>query len=114
MKTAAEPSSPPKDDDIHGQEDHQSESQPRLMGQRARPGVDDLETPHPRIASEADGWDPSLFLPSSNKRLEWKWISKKENLLAIPGNTLGLKRIKKTEHLDHHVPLTKEMNALLK
>ena len=47
-------------------------------------------------------------------RLEWKWISKKDNLLVIPGSTPGLKRTKKTEHLDHHVPLTKEMNALLK
>ena len=47
-------------------------------------------------------------------RLEWKWISRKENLLVIPGTTPGLKRTKKTEDLPHHVPLTKEMNALLK
>ena len=47
-------------------------------------------------------------------RLEWKWISKKDNLLVVPGSTTGLKRTKKTEHLDHHVPLVKEMNALLK
>ena len=46
-------------------------------------------------------------------RLEWKWISRKENLLVIPGTTPGLKRTKKTEDLPHHVPLTKEMNALL-
>ena len=89
MKTAAEPSSPPRDDDIHGQEDHQSESHPRLMGQRARPGVDDLETLHPRIASEADGWDPSLFCPlatnawsgngSARRRTYWPF---QETLLA--------------------------------
>ena len=30
-------------------------------------------------------------------RLEWKWISKKDNLLVIPGTTPGLKRTKKTE-----------------
>ena len=47
-------------------------------------------------------------------RLEWKWINRKENLLVIPGTTPGLKRTKKTEDLPHHVPLTKEMNALLK
>ena len=43
-----------------------------------------------------------------------KWISNKDNLLVIPGSTPGLKRTKKTEDLDHHVPLTKEMNAQLK
>ena len=47
-------------------------------------------------------------------RLEWKWINRKDNLLVIPGTTPGLKRTKKTEDLPHHVPLTKEMNALLK
>ena len=47
-------------------------------------------------------------------RLEWKWISRKDNLLVIPGTTPGLKRTKKTEDLPHHVPLTKEMNTLLK
>ena len=32
-------------------------------------------------------------------RLEWKWISKKDELLVIPGTNPGLKRTKKTEEL---------------
>ena len=36
-------------------------------------------------------------------RLEWKWISRKDNLLVIPGTTPGLKRTKRTENLPHHV-----------
>ena len=35
-------------------------------------------------------------------------------ILVIPGTTPGLKRTKKTEHLPHHVSLTKEMNTLMK
>lgn len=30
-----------------------------------------LTETHPEIASEADGWDPSLLSPGSNKRLGW-------------------------------------------
>ena len=47
-------------------------------------------------------------------RLEWKWISRKENLLVIPGTTPGLKRTKKTKDLPHHVKPPKKMNALLR
>ena len=47
-------------------------------------------------------------------KLLWKDNTFKDNLLVIPGTTPGLKRTKKTEDLPHHVPLTKEMNALLK
>ena len=47
-------------------------------------------------------------------RLQWKWINRKEKLLVIPGTTPGLKHTKKIEGLQHHVPLTNEMNALLK
>ena len=32
-------------------------------------------------------------------RLEWKWISRKEDLLVIPGSTPGLKRTKKEERV---------------
>lgn len=46
-------------------------------------------------------------------RLKWEWIDEGERLLVIPGDTPGLKRTKKTEHLPHHVPLTKEMEMLL-
>ena len=35
-------------------------------------GVNDLETLHPEIASEAYGWDPSSYLPGSNKPMLWR------------------------------------------
>ena len=35
-------------------------------------GYNDLKTLHPEIAKEADGWDPSLILSRSNKKLPWK------------------------------------------
>ena len=46
-------------------------------------------------------------------RLRWEWIDQDKRLLVIPGTTPGLKRTKKTDHLDHHVPLTQEMELLL-
>ena len=46
-------------------------------------------------------------------RLEWEWIDQQEKVLVIPGTTPGLKRTNKTEHLPHHVPLTKEIQELL-
>ena len=62
------------------------------MGKRARPGVDDLATLHPSIASEADGWDPSLFLPSSNKRLAWKCRMHGHPWVATPNDRVGNKK----------------------
>ncbi len=35
-------------------------------------GFNDLATTHPKIAAEADGWDPSLELQGSHKRVSWK------------------------------------------
>ena len=46
-------------------------------------------------------------------RLRWEWIDQDKRLLVIPGTTPGLKRTPKTKHLDHHVPLTDEMELLL-
>ena len=47
-------------------------------------------------------------------RLRWKWIDKTQKMLTIPGDTPGLKRVAgKSDHLDHHVPLTDEMNQIL-
>ena len=34
-------------------------------------GVDDLATKFPRLAEEANGWDPKLVLPKSNKKFDW-------------------------------------------
>lgn len=40
-------------------------------GRRVTPGVNDLATVFPQIAREADGWDPTLYLPGSNRKLDW-------------------------------------------
>ena len=47
-------------------------------------------------------------------RLEWDWIDWKNDLLTISGTTSGLKRVKDVnDHIDHLVPLTKQMKELL-
>lgn len=46
-------------------------------------------------------------------RLKWEWLDEQNSIIIIPGNTPGLKRTHKTEHLAHHVPLTDEMKTLL-
>ena len=35
-------------------------------------GFNDLKTTHPRIAKEADGWNPKTVTSGSNKKLPWK------------------------------------------
>lgn len=35
-------------------------------------GENDLKSLFPEVAKQANGWDPSLILPGSNKKLEWK------------------------------------------
>lgn len=35
-------------------------------------GFNDLKTKYPELAKQANGWDPSIVLPGSSKRLEWK------------------------------------------
>lgn len=34
-------------------------------------GFNDLATTHPKIAAEADGWDPATVVAGSNKRVRW-------------------------------------------
>jgi integrase len=46
-------------------------------------------------------------------RLEWDWIDENEGIIVIPGNTPGLKRTFKTQHLPHHIPITHEMKQML-
>ena len=36
------------------------------------PGKNDLLTRYPKLAAEADGWDPSKFLAGSRQKLSWK------------------------------------------
>ena len=35
-------------------------------------GINDLATLHPEVAVEADGWDPSLVLAGTHKKMPWK------------------------------------------
>jgi len=41
-------------------------------GQRVIKGETDLLTTHPKLAKEADGWDPSILKAGSNKKVKWK------------------------------------------
>ena len=45
---------------------------PYCSGKSVIPGENDLATLYPEIAKEADGWDASLLLPYSSKKLDWK------------------------------------------
>jgi len=46
-------------------------------------------------------------------RLEWDWIDENKKLIVIPGDTPGLKRTFKTQHLPHHIPITIEIQRIL-
>ena len=52
-------------------------------------GVNDLATMYPKIAAQADGWDPRSVFSASNKKFEWKcsdghvWVS------AVGNRTVG-------------------------
>jgi hypothetical protein len=36
------------------------------------PGINDLQTLYPKIALEADGWDPVTMSPGSHRRMDWR------------------------------------------
>ncbi|MDB4682423.1 zinc-ribbon domain-containing protein [Synechococcus sp. AH-551-A10] len=42
------------------------------MPKRLTPGVNDLATLFPKVAEEADGWDPSTVTSKANKNRDWK------------------------------------------
>jgi len=44
---------------------------PYCTNRKVWAGFNDLATHFPEIAKEADGWDPTEFLPQSNKRMSW-------------------------------------------
>ncbi len=44
---------------------------PACAGILVLPGQNDLETTHPELAKEADGWDPSSFYHGSETKLSW-------------------------------------------
>ena len=35
-------------------------------------GFNDLKTKFPEVAAEADGWDPSIVLAGTHKKMPWK------------------------------------------
>ena len=45
---------------------------PYCSGNKTLAGFNDLATKFPEIAAEADGWNPSLVPPKSDKSLEWR------------------------------------------
>ena len=45
---------------------------PYCSNQKVLTGFNDLKTRYPEIAKEADGWDPSLVLAGTGKKLNWK------------------------------------------
>jgi len=45
---------------------------PFCSSNRVLLGFNDLKTRFPDLASEADGWDPSLLLSASSKKVNWK------------------------------------------
>ena len=44
---------------------------PYCANQLALCGFNDLQTTHPELAKEADGWDPKTKIAGSNKKLSW-------------------------------------------
>ena len=52
-------------------------------------GFNDLETKFPKIAAEADGWDPRRIFPKSNSRKTWK-CSEGHSWVATVGSRTGL------------------------
>jgi len=47
---------------------------PFCTNTRVLAGFNDLETLHPNIAAEAEGWDPTTINPGSHKKYKWKCI----------------------------------------
>jgi hypothetical protein len=45
---------------------------PVCANQKIVSGINDLETLHPQIAKEADGWNPRVVAPGSDKKQNWK------------------------------------------
>ena len=50
----------------------QKQGCPYCSGKRVLRGVNDLATFYPKLAKQADGWDPKDVHKSSNKKLTWK------------------------------------------
>ncbi len=44
---------------------------PTCSNHKTEKGFNDLKTTHPKLAKEADGWDPTLVVSGSNKKMSW-------------------------------------------
>jgi hypothetical protein len=64
---------------------------PFCSGVRITVGINDLSTTHPKVASEADGWDPKIFSAGSNKKLPWRCSSGHKWETAVAHRTGKLK-----------------------
>lgn len=45
---------------------------PICSNQKTISGINDMETTHPEIAAEANGWDPKVINAGDNRQFEWK------------------------------------------
>ena len=63
---------------------------PICSGLKALPGVNDLATTHPDIASQACGWDPRYVRFGSGQKLNWKCNRGHEWEAAVSSRTRGL------------------------
>lgn len=56
-------------------------------GNQINIGVNDLKTTHPRIANEADGWNPRNFVAGNNRKFDWKCKFGHEWVTSISSRT---------------------------
>jgi uncharacterized Zn-finger protein len=50
----------------------QDQGCPTCSNHKTLKGFNDLKTTHPKLAQEADGWNPTEFVSGSNKKMPWK------------------------------------------
>jgi len=62
---------------------------PYCSGKKVLKGFNDLATTHPKIAADADGWDPSSYLAGSHKSVDWRCSKKHKWKVAIQFRTRG-------------------------
>jgi hypothetical protein len=62
---------------------------PICSGHKVLVGFNDLETTHPTIASEADGWDPKTVTNGNNKNYKWKCSKGHSWTAAISSRAAG-------------------------
>jgi len=62
---------------------------PYCSGHQVLVGFNDLLTTNPEFAELADGWDPTLYSRSSNKRLNWKCKKNPKHRWRVSLSSLG-------------------------